>query len=245
MKSYIINNKIIFFSLLIVVILSSCTNYSSFSKRKYLPYFKKQTFNQEVFVKNYLSNYEQDTFYNKVQDIVLEIDSNEFNKEPILFAQVSDVKYLNNQNKLTRQFSTTPRIKPSWNSIKNLKLDKDFYSIKTSNIPEETTDKKRLSLFAKILYLALMLYFFFLIPLLIYLIEGKNTTRYKTSLKLLLIYLGFCVTWLFVFFFAFIFSFLLALFAFNFSIFMNILLVATIIIYALSIYLGIKTIIKN
>lgn len=218
---------------ILLVIVASCNNYQSFSSRKYLPKFKKTNYNEEQVV---VQQKKPEPLLESNHNLIIKskIDSSALDSEPILLASLND-------NNTTYKVQTKkPRYR---NNDWRLYIHK---IILPEEIPEEPINEvKKLSLFAKNLYLALMLYFFFVIPLLIYLIEGKNTPRYKTSLKLLLIYLAFCVTWLFVFFFAFIFSFLIALFSFNFFIFSTILLVATIIFYALSLYLGIKTIIKN
>jgi hypothetical protein len=225
--------KVKFIASILLVIVASCNNYQSFSSRKYLPKFKKTNYNEEQVV---VQQKKPEPLLESNHNLIIKskIDSSALDSEPILLASLND----NN---------TTDKVQTKKSRYRN--NDWKLYIHKIilpEEIPEEPINEdKKLSLFAKILYLALMLYFFFVIPLLIYLIEGKNTPRYKTSLKLLLIYLAFCVTWLFVLFFAFIFSFLLALFSFNFFIFSTILLVATIIFYALSLYLGIKTIIKN
>ena len=225
--------KIKFIASILLVIVASCSNYQSFSSRKYLPKFKKTNYNEEqVIVQQKKPEPLLESNHNLI--IKSKIDSSALDSEPILLASLND----NN---------TTDKVQTKKRRYSNDDWKLYFHKIiLPKEIPEDPIkEDKKLSLFSKILYLALMLYFFFVIPLLIYLIEGKNTPRYKTSLKLLLIYLAFCVTWLFVLFFAFIFSFLLALFSFNFFIFSTILLVATIIFYAISLYLGIKTIIKN
>lgn len=220
--------------LLTTSILTSCTNYQSFSSRKYLPKFKKasqpdtqieaQQKTSNFFVKKTLSSNSNPT-----------TDSLNEKFEPILLAELSSI---NKSNKIEI------KKRHEWNNNWHYNRHQNKLPPET---PEESIkkDKKKLSFLAKVLYIFLTLYTIFLTPLFIYLIEGNNTSRYKDSMKTLFAFLTICI----IGFFALIIAFLRALvFGSSYTIFIFIgytLLIAAIIYYLITLYLGIKTIIKN
>jgi len=216
-------------------ILSSCTNYQSFGTRKYLPKFKKSS-QTEIQIEAQQKNSESLAEHSSTFKPIQVTDSLNKVAEPILLADLTNINKSNKiETKKTRQWDN------NWN----------YNNYKTNSLPKtpegsENKKIKKLSLFAKILYSALIIYFFFLTTFLIYLIEGSGTNRFKTSLRASIVFFSFAVLCLFVLIFLLIDYLILGWGAVNFApTLMTILLIGTIIYFVINVYLGIKTVLKN